>query len=349
VGVNKQKGISALVIILIIAGVVIVAGGGILVYQHYYSNPKSAVCTPNWKCGWGPCIIPPCAPGSNSSACTNGSQSQIVVDSNNCGLPSSSAKIACPALARICTPSTQPSITSISPNPAKIGSAITAVGTNLNGFEGDKNLWIENSAGQKGIIYGARDDSTATIKFTLAGSYCTADTSYSGLPCPSSINIISGTYNIYAVTPSGTSNKVSFTVSSTAAQPSITVISPNGGETWQTGSTQMIKWNFQWSSKMNVDPVADIHLEVFDKSSGQSLGYSFPIGSVSIKKSTALESYSYNWAIPAILSTYSRSENFYNSNHSYKIYIETTTITSEHGTPDYVSDYSNALFNIVSQ
>jgi hypothetical protein len=48
----------------------------------------SASCVPNWHCGWGPC--------------TNGSQSMIAVDSNNCGLPSSNVNIACPTLARIC-------------------------------------------------------------------------------------------------------------------------------------------------------------------------------------------------------------------------------------------------------
>jgi hypothetical protein len=66
----------------------------------------STSCVPNWQCGWGPCIIPPCAPGSSSSACTNGSQSMVAVDSNHCGLPASTAKIACPALARICSSST---------------------------------------------------------------------------------------------------------------------------------------------------------------------------------------------------------------------------------------------------
>lgn len=162
-----------------------------------YPDCSSAVsCTPNWQCGWG--------------ECKNGSQSQIAIDSNNCGLPASGAKIACPALARICT--TKPSITSILPNPATIGSLITVTGANLNGFEGDKNLWIENSAGKKGVIYGERDDSTTTIKFTLAGSYCTIDTSYSGLPCPSSVIITPGTYNIYATPWGEMSNTVKFSV-----------------------------------------------------------------------------------------------------------------------------------------
>ena len=48
----------------------------------------TVTCTPNWQCGWGSCV--------------NGSQSQVAVDLNNCGLPSSNVNIACPALARLC-------------------------------------------------------------------------------------------------------------------------------------------------------------------------------------------------------------------------------------------------------
>jgi peptidoglycan hydrolase-like protein with peptidoglycan-binding domain len=70
--------------------------------QNTGNNTNSSACIPNWQCGWGPCIIPPCVPGSNSVACTNGTQSQVAVDSNNCGVPSSNVNIACPALARIC-------------------------------------------------------------------------------------------------------------------------------------------------------------------------------------------------------------------------------------------------------
>ena len=73
-----------------------------IVVQGAQGGIKSNTCTPKWVCGWGPCIIPPCAPGSSSVACANGTQSQVVIDSNNCGLPSSNINIACPALARIC-------------------------------------------------------------------------------------------------------------------------------------------------------------------------------------------------------------------------------------------------------
>ena len=105
-----------------------------------------------------------------------------------------------------------PFIASISPNPAKIGQATTVTGANLNGFEGDKNLWIENSAGQKGVIYGDRSGAGDTIKFTLASSYCTADNSYSGLPCPAYIMITPGAYSIYATPWGTTSNKVTFNI-----------------------------------------------------------------------------------------------------------------------------------------
>jgi hypothetical protein len=106
---NKQKGILTLVIAIIIVGIVIVVGAGMLVYQYYYSNSKPAACIPNWQCDWGPCVIPPCVPGSTSSACTNGTQIQVAIDSNNCGLSSSKVNIACPALDRICNSSTQQS------------------------------------------------------------------------------------------------------------------------------------------------------------------------------------------------------------------------------------------------
>jgi hypothetical protein len=65
-------------------------------------TPVPPICVSNWQCGWGNCI--------------NGYVSQVAVDLNSCGLPSSGAGIACTALARqcgglievpvICTPST---------------------------------------------------------------------------------------------------------------------------------------------------------------------------------------------------------------------------------------------------
>jgi len=108
-----------------------------------------------------------------------------------------------------------PKITSVTPSSGPVGTVVELKGKSFSGFEGDKYAWIENSKGEKGIIYG--DTKVATdsyIKFTLASKYCTADTSYSGNPCPSYISITPGAYKIY-VMPWGTlSNKVTFTVSS---------------------------------------------------------------------------------------------------------------------------------------
>lgn len=59
-----------------------------------YPDCSSAIsCAPNWQCGWG--------------SCANGYQSQVAIDSNNCGLPASTAKIVCTALARVCDSSTR--------------------------------------------------------------------------------------------------------------------------------------------------------------------------------------------------------------------------------------------------
>jgi hypothetical protein len=61
-------------------------------------------CNPHWTCGWGPCV--------------NGSQIQTQIDSNNCGMPYGNGGeigLSCPAMGQTCTPTAQPSITSMSP------------------------------------------------------------------------------------------------------------------------------------------------------------------------------------------------------------------------------------------
>ena len=86
-----------------------------------------------------------------------------------------------------------PVIASIVPSSGPVGTVVELKGTGLRGFEGDENVWIQDSLGQKGIIHTDSSISTATdIKFTLASSYCTADVSYSGAPCPSNLSIVPG-------------------------------------------------------------------------------------------------------------------------------------------------------------
>lgn len=83
---NKYK------IIIIILLVVLVAPSIALAswwnpFSWHWSTTKKASCEPNWNCVWGPC--------------TNGYQSQIAKDSNNCKKAKTSP-IACPALAKAC-------------------------------------------------------------------------------------------------------------------------------------------------------------------------------------------------------------------------------------------------------
>ncbi|MGD0576923.1 MAG: hypothetical protein ABSA74_02525, partial [Candidatus Staskawiczbacteria bacterium] len=77
--------------------------------KNQIKNPSN--CKPNWICSWGPCV--------------NRSQIEVAVDSNNCGLSASAAKIACPALARLCgNPAPVPT-----PVPAKESACINSGGT----------------------------------------------------------------------------------------------------------------------------------------------------------------------------------------------------------------------------
>src|SRR6185369_143808 len=57
-----------------------------------------------------------------------------------------------------------PIISSISKNPLSIGDNITITGCNLSVFEGNKNIWVESSSGEKGILYGIRDADYENIK-----------------------------------------------------------------------------------------------------------------------------------------------------------------------------------------
>ncbi len=90
-----------------------------------------------------------------------------------------------------------PSITSLSSKTVSIGDTITVHGCNLIGFEGDKNVWIENKYGVRGILYGIRDQDSENLKFKLESPVCTYDISYKGGPCESFLELIPGTYKIY--------------------------------------------------------------------------------------------------------------------------------------------------------
>ena len=262
----------------------------------------STACTPNWQCGWGRCV--------------NGYQSQVAVDSNNCGLPSSSANIACPALAKLCTSSSQPSITVTSPNGGEqwqIGTKQTVsynISSNMPHAGVCMDAYAVDYNGNKTDLGGIMSVSTpitvdlgtnttvhsvnltpGNYKIELDASWCAetnsgliaSDTSdnYFTIVAPAmAINGACGSANgqTFATAPTtnlcsaGTASAVSIpeyvggwywtcaglnggisthcTAFIGSAQPSITVTSPNGGETWQIGTSRQI--TFQSSYPVNV-------------------------------------------------------------------------------------------------
>ena len=105
-----------------------------------------------------------------------------------------------------------PVITSISSYSGSIGTKLEINGCNFAGFEGDKNAWIENSQGVKGILYGEPDSTSKKLKVTLKSPLCQQDNSYKGGPCDASLALIPGIYKIYVYPWGKESNKVGFTI-----------------------------------------------------------------------------------------------------------------------------------------
>lgn len=109
-------------------------------------------------------------------------------------------------------------ITYMSHTSGPVGTKLEVRGCNFAGFESDKNLWIENAQGVKGILYGEREPSSPTyskvVKVTLESKLCTHDTSYSGLPCNSYLTLTPGVYKLWS-SPGNEktkSNVVTFTI-----------------------------------------------------------------------------------------------------------------------------------------
>lgn len=190
-------------------------------------------CTPNWTCNWGQCI--------------NGYQSQVPVDSNHCGLYSSNVSMVCPTQTRACAIQ-QLSVTVTAPNGGEqwlAGSTHnitwnTIVGITQGGssstppyLQGTVTIWFGRMNQLAKLITSTAPDN-GTYSWTIP-----ADTE------------ISNDYRILVINNSGWPATGSYSwnnnnfsiVGSTTPQPSIiTVTSPNGGESWATGSTHNITW-----------------------------------------------------------------------------------------------------------
>jgi len=109
-------------------------------------------------------------------------------------------------------PEGTPVITSLSGYFGSVGAKLEIMGCNFSGFEGDKDAWIENSQGVKGLLRGEAESTSKLLKITLNSPLCQKDTSYSGLPCDAWLNLTPGAYKIYALPWGKKSNEINFKI-----------------------------------------------------------------------------------------------------------------------------------------
>ena len=139
---------------------------------------------------------------SSPSPATESSSAQISIP-----IPTTSIPISCTDSAE-----GAPVITSLSSYTVSVGAKLEIAGCNFLGFEADKNAWIENAEGIKGILYGEAGSTDKLIKVSIKSPLCQKDTSYSGLDCDNWLPLTPGSYKIN-VSPWGkNSNIVDLTI-----------------------------------------------------------------------------------------------------------------------------------------
>lgn len=197
--------------------------------------------------GGGPCLYGTdpnptfCKPTSNDYTtyydhCANSTQlNEAFISDGKLNAIGVSCPNGCQDGACLATASTNPSITSVYPESGAANDTITIYGKNLintdpTGNTNPSGIYVEflKNGVQTGTITGpiyTQADGTS-LRFQLSGIFVA--------------NSQPGTYQIRAVNANGQSNTVNFTI--LGSTPSITVTSPNGGETWVAGSQQTITW-----------------------------------------------------------------------------------------------------------
>lgn len=108
-----------------------------------------------------------------------------------------------------------PVITSITPSSGPTGTTVVLKGTNLAGFEGELDAWIQNvKTSEVGFLPGIGSVPRAdqTIRVKIENKVCKENLGMKGGSCASYMVIAPGIYNIYTIPWGNTSNKVKFTV-----------------------------------------------------------------------------------------------------------------------------------------
>ncbi len=124
------------------------------------------------------------------------------------------------------------------------------------------------------------------------------------------------------VAVSGSGTDECFTSSDCTTQPSITVTSPNGGETWQAGTTHNITWTYNGTNPLMIELCRD------SISTCWHLAYNI-----------SPTANSYSWTVDSVLPIGSVNQS--SVANDYKIHVWEQTNAS-------VSDYSDNYFSIVS-
>ena len=173
------------------------------------------VCTPNWTCGWGPCI--------------NNGQQEIAIDINNCG--TTQGQITCPNMQQKCTPS----ITIISPNGGENWTQRTAhnITWTANGVSNITIYLVSDNSSEPWHQIAHIPASSGTYPWTIS------DSAYSV-----------GNYKIYIT--AGDGNTADFSdghFAILAPVPSITVTSPNGPEIFTQGAPIPVTWTMNTISQ----------------------------------------------------------------------------------------------------
>ncbi len=169
------------------------------------------------------------------------------------------------------------------------------------------------------ISWNSNASGNVKIELYKSGSYYRTITSSTSNDGSYSWSIPSNydAYSNYKIKITSTSNSSLYDYSNnyfslTSASAYITVTSPNGGESWQLGSTHTISWNSNASG--------NVKIELYKSGSYYR----------TITSSTSNDG-SYNWSIPSS----------YNASSSYKIKIKSTSNSS-------LYDYSNSYFSLTS-
>ncbi|TSA46133.1 hypothetical protein D4R52_01140, partial [bacterium] len=174
-------------------------------------------------------LIPNCYAGNECS-------SNFDVPTGNYGIQiegiNSGAYDKSDAAFSIVAQSTEPTISYITPSFGPASTTISIIGANFI----TSSMSTSGNTIYFGDLYHQSSAVSAdgkTLTLFVRSTYYSSTAGESLVP--------PGTYPIYVSNSNGTSNKVNFTVTGKNTS-SVTVLSPNGGETWTKGTTQKIKW-----------------------------------------------------------------------------------------------------------